>query len=123
MSLQLNVRIKVEKLIVTTLVQDILANGFTVSINNGGDSWEIHRSTDLSKIIATLFATDEETIYFFKKTETSGYSGWFRLVYGNDGYDVISNYTDNAPSRDIVAGAEKLADAIVDGKFEIKVNT
>lgn len=86
----LKLRILIEKRIGRMLVKTALAAGYMISIDNGGDEDEITDSTDLKAINAAMRQTDEERIYFRckgKKTE------WVYMVYGNDGYDVVCDYT------------------------------
>ena len=99
-------RIRIEKRIVKSIVKTALKAGYSVSVNNGGDENEISKSTDAKKILAATHQTDEEHILLHKNKKTS----WVFLVYGNDGYDVINDYT--VDLEEPLAPVFKLADEI-----------
>lgn len=80
-------RISLEKKIVRSLVNELIDGGFVLSLDNGGDSLEIENCADAVRFLKETQATDEETI-FARKGDVST---WASLVYGNDGYDVISD--------------------------------
>jgi hypothetical protein len=82
-------RIALEKRIVRRLVRDLLAAGYSISVNNGGDENEIPYSRDYSQIAAALFATDDEHLL---TRRPDGHNSFVYLVYGNDGYDVVNDY-------------------------------
>jgi hypothetical protein len=90
--LRLEKRIAVEKRIARKVVDVLLAAGFALSLNNGGDEYEIKNSTDASAIKAAMFATDEERLYAMQCDRCVG---WVYFVYGNDGWDVICDHTVN----------------------------
>lgn len=83
-------RIRTEGKIARKLVSELLARGFTVSVNDG-EEWTVNRSTDKAEIIGALFSTDEDVIRGFRPDGPT--IGMAYLVYGNDGYDVINDYT------------------------------
>ncbi|WP_234053660.1 MULTISPECIES: hypothetical protein [unclassified Xanthobacter] len=86
-------RIMAERRMCTALVTAALQRGYAVSVNDGED-WVVKRSKDRSAILAALFTTDEDTIML--RSDDGRKVGWFRLIYGNDGYDVVSDYSDNS---------------------------
>jgi len=98
-------RQKIEKKIARKFVKVALANGYTISVDNGGDECELENSTDLRKIMAAMFATDEEHLLLTKDGKRVG---WVYFVYGNDGWDVIADYTTNLES--LMPEVDKLAD-------------
>ena len=83
-------RLKAESAIAMAIVNGALSEGFTVSVNDG-EEWTLKRSTDKTAIEAALFTTDEDLILLRDKAGEK--AGWFRLIYGNDGYDVVNDYT------------------------------
>lgn len=103
----------IERTIVAKAVDAILAAGHAISIDNGGDSYEITRSTDKADILSVMFATDEEHIMVHKDNATTKRMGWLFLVYGNSGWDVMSDYTTNLDS--LLTPAKSLADQICYG--------
>jgi hypothetical protein len=58
---------EIEKKIVTMIVDDALAQGYAVSVYNGGDSSEIYRSVDKDAILAACFASDSDRLLFVRR--------------------------------------------------------
>lgn len=85
-------RIKLEKKIVRKMCKDGIAKGWTVSVNDG-EEWTIKRSKDMKAIMKAVMTTDEDIIRF--RDGTGERVGDVYLVYGNDGWDVISDYSSN----------------------------
>lgn len=88
-------RIRTEGRIARFLIDRALAQGFTVSIVDGsftdGDGeLVVDKSRNRDEIVAALFSTDGDTIVI--RYENGIRLGAVSLVYGNDGYDVISDY-------------------------------
>jgi hypothetical protein len=96
--MKLEQRIRLEKRIGRRLVRDLLAAGYVITVNNGGDKNEIPYSSDFSTITNAMFATDEEHLLVAKwGQDDSGkpyldQTSFVFLVYGNDGWDVIADY-------------------------------
>jgi len=84
-------RIRIEGRIVRKLIKSFLAfPGNTVSVYDGED-WCLVKSSKYAEIMAALNSTDEDQLIV---RDAAGMKlGWVYLVYGNDGYDVISDYT------------------------------
>jgi hypothetical protein len=102
-------RIEIEKAIYARIVQDALIMGYKVSVFNGDDDgkYELEQSSDYFDIIGAGFATDFDKLYFH---DHIGQAGWVFLVYGNTGWDLVSDYVDNSKIEAILKGAEDLAD-------------
>lgn len=83
-------RIRTEGKIARKLVSELLARGFSVSVNDG-EEWTVNRSTDKAEIVGALFSTDEDIIRGFRADGQT--IGMAYLVYGNDGYDVVNDYS------------------------------
>ena len=103
--MSVKMRQHVERQIARRLILDGLAAGYSLSVDNGGDEDEIAPSHKCKEILDAMFATDDEHLKFHKDGK---YVGWVYFVYGNDGYDVISDYTVNL--EHVMAGVEKLSD-------------
>lgn len=86
-------RMMVEREIVTMIIDDALAAGYEIAVDNGGDGFE-YRGTDKARITDHTFAADDARLYLFRPGEKKSV-GWVYCVYGNDGWDVISDYTTN----------------------------
>lgn len=85
----------VEKEISAAIVDALLKAGFELQINNG-DS-ESRFMIDRANIIKHLYLTDEDYIMVrhADNSDKTSVFGWVKLVYGNDGWDVLSDYTTN----------------------------
>lgn len=72
------------------LVRELIAQGYRISVDNGGDSYEIEDSIDLDAVTAEMFATDDEVLLVQKPNDRLS---MIRLVYGNSPEEVIADYT------------------------------
>jgi hypothetical protein len=97
-------RQRLERMIARRVVLDGIRAGYSLSVDNGGDEDEIVKSTKAKDILEAMFATDDEKLYFYKGDTCVG---WVWFVYGNDGYDVVSDYTTNL--EEVMKGADELA--------------
>lgn len=111
MDLSIKLRQGVERAIVSRIVDDLLARGYALSVDYGdGDpDYEVARSRDRSAVLGALFACDEERLFVHREGQERPFA-WIFLVYGNDGWDVVSDYTTNL--EDDLKGATALADLI-----------
>lgn len=89
-----SVRIRrlMELAIVRKLVNTILLDGYTISVDGGGEDFDLSRSTDVEAIMDATFAVDEATLFMHTLPKTP--IGWVSLVHGN-GVDIISDWTTN----------------------------
>lgn len=95
MSENVKLRQMVERRIARKVILEGKKHGYTFNVNNGGDTYELPGPTADHKIVLdTMFATDEEYLYFFKDGKRCGWV-WFIYGNGNGGLDVISDYTTN----------------------------
>lgn len=81
----------VERHVIGTLVTDLLAAGYSITVDNG-ENEEVTKSTSYTAIMNALDTTDEDFLRVFKREASQG---WVRCIYGNNGPDVISDYTTN----------------------------
>lgn len=89
-------RIKTEGKIAAALIATLLAKGAVLNLNDdshGNGDWTVENSTDKAAIIQAMFTTDGDLLEAHDAEGT--WLGWFQFIYGNDGYDVISDYTAN----------------------------
>ncbi len=97
-----------------SVTRDANAQGYQVSVNDG-EAWVVKRSTDSKAIMAALFSTDEDYIRIRKDGEETSV-GTFTLIYGNDGWDVIADWSYSAETEAVMQriqrGASELATAI-----------
>jgi hypothetical protein len=85
----------------------VFAAGYRLAVDNGEDAPVItsydaalgmQPSTDA--VLAVMFATDDEYLLAYKIENALDPNdlrddAWIRFVYGNDGYNVISDYSVN----------------------------
>lgn len=107
---QVQKRIRIERRIVKMAVKCLITAGYALSLDNGGDTYEIKDSTDRKAVLSLMMETDDEHLYAKK----DGKSAAVYFVYGNDGYDVICDYNTSLeavmkPANDL---AEKIADTL-----------
>lgn len=95
----------IERRIALAVVEAALHAGYLISVDNGED--ETLRSAHKSAILNAMFLTDEDRLYIWNGTERLG---WVYLVYGNDGWDVINDYTTNLDDLHIMDEANRLSD-------------
>lgn len=102
---------EIEQRIIGKLVTDLLADGRSLSIWNGGDEPELEHSTDAAAIFTALAASDQDEIIVFAPGNRAEWRqiGWLLLVWGND-CSIISDY--NTSLEDLLAGANALADEL-----------
>jgi hypothetical protein len=101
-------RIAVERSIVKEVIKAALAAGYLLTVNDGEEDTLI-ASDKSSAIVSAMFTTDEDRLWFVDKT-TRNKIGWVYFIYGNDGYDVINDYTTNL--EEVLASANHLADEL-----------
>jgi hypothetical protein len=92
--MSVRMRQEIERKIAIALINAAIKAGYKISVNNGGEDNEIEPTTDAAKVLKAMFATDDEYLLFFKGSAKQHFA-WAWFVYGNDGYDVISDYTTN----------------------------
>jgi len=95
----------IERTIARRVIMDALKAGYTLSVNDG-EEVTVRESVDGKAVLAALMTTDEDYLILHK----DGKAGWVRFVYGNDGWDVINDYT--VSIEPVLAGAEILAEKL-----------
>lgn len=84
-------RMRMERAIVRRLVRHLLETGHSLSVDNGGDEYELVKSCDFAKVIDAMGECDSETLLVHSRL-TGKHLGSIMLVYGNDGWDLIADY-------------------------------
>lgn len=108
-------RILVERAIIRRAVRDILAadgGAYCISVYDG-EEYPVKRSRDLDTIMADIGQCDQEWLYVRTGAKGETKVGGVMLVYGNDGWDVICDYS-TGHIETLLAGANKLADELGD---------
>jgi hypothetical protein len=101
-------RIDIEKRIYSRIVKDALSLGFNVSVHDG-EEYALKHSTKYSDIMGAGFSTDADALVIYDNDKRLGFVS---LVYGNSGYDVISDYTATEEMESLLQGANALADKL-----------
>jgi hypothetical protein len=99
-------RIGIERKIVLRLIDDLLAAGCELSVYDGEEQYPW--TTDRAAVIDAIMNTDEDALNVRRLSD--GLSGWVHLVYGNDGWDVICDYTLNI--EPLLAGVNAYAETL-----------
>jgi hypothetical protein len=81
-------RLKIEEKIVKRVIRDMLAAGFKISVHDG-EEIVLQPSTDAEVIAAAMFSTDDDRLICTK----DDVRGFVQFIYGNDGVDVINDYS------------------------------
>lgn len=88
-------RIAIERRIVSSLVHEFGEQGFTFLIDDGDNSEYIPANSESSALDA-LMNTDEDQLGIVDpKVSKIRPIGWIKLTYGNDGWDVMSDWHTN----------------------------
>lgn len=112
-------RREVEFKIVSAIVDAALAAGYriAVSFERGYDTGEmLLGSRDRSEIMEEVFAGDDCHIFIQPADgdllDAGGVIsvGWIYCVFGNDGWDVVSDYTTSLEGLGILAEANQLSE-------------
>jgi hypothetical protein len=121
-------RQKMEKMIQVALMFAAIQKGLIVEIDNGEDNPKEHRLHPGEKIdkeaVEKFFdehcmQCDEESINM--RNADNKRVAWFFMVYGNSGYDVISDYSVNEISEELYEVADEVATKLETGNFDIAV--
>lgn len=100
----------IEKRIVRAFAKSAFAAGFTLLIDNGGDDDERIATSTVRQTMKEIMATDEDRIYVMRDGKAIG---WAYFVYGNSGWDVLSDYTVNLEEKyKITQEAQALAEKL-----------
>lgn len=96
----------IEAQIINLIVIEAISKGYSVSVHDGEET-TVEKSTDFDTITKATMTTDEDTLIIHDKSGER--IGMVYLVYGNDGWDVIADYTLNDQINDILIPAEQFA--------------
>ncbi|MCZ8104011.1 MAG: hypothetical protein O9972_39720 [Burkholderiales bacterium] len=85
-------RMKDERRMAVALVDRALRDGYSVSVHDS-EEWTVKRERDRAVILGALATTGDDKIALVDKDGVS--VGWFWLIYGNSGWDVVSDHSAN----------------------------
>lgn len=103
--MNLETRQSIERKIYSRIVKDALARGFNVSVYDG-EEYALKHSTSYTAIMEAGFSTDEDALVIYDNDKRLGF---ISLIYGNSGWDVISDYTATDEMDALLQGAFELA--------------
>ncbi|EOC0011634.1 hypothetical protein ACI0X9_003319 [Cronobacter turicensis] len=96
----------------------LIAAGYKISVNDG-EATVLKKSDDVKAIIKAMFSTDEDTLLVYCDSSVPGTGmdvvGWVRFIYGNDGWDVINDYTTNLET--VLAPVDKLVKQLESSQY------
>jgi hypothetical protein len=98
-----------EQKIVKQVLKDAVKGGYQLVVDDGEE--EFPPTTNIKEAYDNLFGVDESRLILEKD---GNYVGWIFFVFGNDGWDVISDYTVNL--EEFLTNANKLADKFENGE-------
>ncbi len=91
-------RIKIEGKIAAALIDALLARGLQLSVHDS-EEFTVTKSTDKGEVIRALFTTDMDSIH--GHTADGKAACWWSMIYGNSGWDVISDFSANDLSEEV----------------------
>lgn len=103
---------KIDQDTALAIIDDVLKQGDTVSVYDGG-AVTVKTSTDRAAIIAALCTTDEDRLYFHEAGNPK-YYGWAWLVYGNEPGVLVADHTTSERTEAVMARANALMMAYED---------
>lgn len=106
----LNTRIADEKRAVKKIVEAAIRLGYMVSLYDG-EEYTVKRSTDKKAILAAIYTTDMDRLYFRVKA-TGEQVGSVLLVYGNSASEVMADWSDCDEVNTILADAKAFCDKL-----------
>jgi hypothetical protein len=95
-----------ERAIAGRFAQTVVDAGLKISVDNG-EYISLDKSDDVEEIVADLMACDMDWLHVFDGQKRVG---TLLLVYGNDGYDVICDYSVSLEAY--VKDADRLAEEL-----------
>lgn len=105
--MNIETRQRIERQIVEKAARCLIAAGYSVEVFDGEETAQA-ATTDMKLIKAALYSTDED--YLRAIDATGKRVGWVRMIYGNDGWDVMADNTTNL--EDVLKDATALADKL-----------
>jgi hypothetical protein len=118
MAPQVYCRRQMELLIAKAFVKQAINAGFTISIDTGEDETRPYKR--IKSVLCAMFSVDDEKLRIWKDRKRIG---WVRFVYGNDGPDVINDYTTNLDEFGLMRDANAIAEKLERNEFQIVLET
>lgn len=86
----------IERVLAAKTIDAFLAAGYLLGVNDGEET-VLKRCTSAQTIYEAMFSTDEDYLIIYKANPngSSERCGWVRFIYGNSGWDVMSDWSSN----------------------------
>jgi hypothetical protein len=107
--MNISTRQMIEKGIAKRVVRAAIETGYTVSLHDGGE-YTVKRSRKLSEVMRAMFTVDEESLEI--RDSEGGLIGTVWMVYGNDGFDAINDFTATETMERLLVDANKYAESM-----------
>lgn len=123
----LKMRIAIEEFMARKTVHHLIERGYFITMNDG-EVDTVKKSQNIRNIVSAMFSTDGDVLKVYtrcsKQTDDGEkfefkYIGRIDFIYGNDGYDVISDYSISL--EEDLKPLMELAEVIDGGKFSIEI--
>jgi len=98
-----------EEQVLRALVTKCLAEGCSICVEDPMSDEPHVYSSDMDVIMSQLWQADEDTLYI---RDAEGAMGWVMLTYGEDGWDVICDYSMGLERRGLMTEANKIANEL-----------
>lgn len=105
----ITVRMLVERAVIRRAVTDLLAAGYLVAVHDGEALLDPRR--EVGAVMADIMSVDEESLCVYRSLPGKPFASIY-LVHGNDGWDVMADYSISLEG--VLSGANTLADALCD---------
>lgn len=114
-------RMLLERYLIRMLAQDAVAAGYQLRVDYGGDEgFGCKRTDSIAVVMEAIMACDDEMIYLYCPTlNPDSKTGWARfgtvcLIYGNEGWDVMSDNSVGPKIDAVMEGCNAAASALGD---------
>lgn len=105
---------RMERAIARRFIKIALKQGYLISVDDGTDNdMVLKQSNDPKVILDAMFSVDDERLFLYRPgAKDEHWEGWVYFVYGNDGWDVICDYTGRL--EPLMERVNKLSDKLCD---------
>ncbi|MCE9984182.1 hypothetical protein LZ656_17560 [Leclercia adecarboxylata] len=111
--MDVQVRHDIEQQIARAAVKSLASAGYKISVFDG-EAFALAKTDDVSAILDAMFCTDGDVLYVYTPPTANNESweriGFVELIYGNSGWDVISDHSSSLES--VLHSANALAEKL-----------
>jgi len=105
----------IDRLIVRHVVESLAKAGYSFSIPEDSGN-ELELTGNVPKTLQALAGVDDERLYVSIGAKPCG---WVYFVFGNDGFNVVSDYTTNLET--VLASSFLFSKDLEEGKLELAI--